>query len=223
LKCYKIKDSRAKAPYVLDLMAGVGGFPNESGCRVKVGAKRLCVEVEKQSVTPSPSGGGPAVPPNAGSVFLSYKLKCPKQAVAPTVFADQFGAGAFTVGTATELLVPASPGPANDHFKCYKAKDARPKAIYTMNLMAGVAGFTDELGCTVKLGARRVCVQVTKQNVVPAPPGGGPGPGPGSGAKFVSYKLKCPKQVLPAGAFADQFGGGNFTPGKAAALLLPAS
>ena len=92
-----------------------------------------------------------------------------------------------------------------------------------MNLIAGVAGFTDELGCSIRVGGSRVCVQVTKQNVVPAPPGGGPGPGPGSGATFVGYKLKCPKQSVPGGTFTDQFGTGTFGPGKAGTLLVPAS
>ncbi len=118
--------------------------------------------------------------------------------------------------------MPALPGPPNDHFKCYKAKDSRPRASYTINLIAGVGGFTDETGCVVKLGAKRICVQVTKQNVTPAPPGGGPGPGPNSGAKFISYKLKCPKGVVPAGGFADQFGAGTFTPGRPNGLLVPA-
>jgi hypothetical protein len=63
---------------------------------------------------------------------------------------------------------------------------------------------------------------VNKQNVMPAPPGGGPGPGPASGAKFLSYKLKCPKQTVAPAGFADQFGAGTFTPSKAATLLVPA-
>ena len=222
LKCYKAKDARAKATYALDLLAGVGGFPNEAGCKVKLGAKQICVEVGKQSVSPPPPGGGPASPPNAGSVFLSYKLKCPKQAVPSTVRVDQFGAGQFIVGPAAELLVPAFPGPANDHFECYKVKDTRGKATYSMDLIAGVAGFTNEIGCSIKLGASRVCVQVSKQNVVPTPPGGGPGPGPDSGATFIGYKLKCPKQPLPGGTFADQFGSGPLVPSKAATLLVPA-
>jgi hypothetical protein len=222
LKCYKTKDARPKASYTLDLMAGVAGFTNETGCTLKLGAKKICVEVNKQNVNPAPPGGGPAIPPNTGSVFLSYKIKCPKQTLGPVGFADQFGTDAFTPKTAAELLVPALPGPANDHFKCYKTKDVRPKATYTMDLMAGVAGFTNETGCTVKLGAKQICVQVTKQNVNPPPPGGGPLPGPSSGARFVSYKLKCPKQTLGPGNFTDQFGAGTFTPRSASGLLVPA-
>ncbi len=222
LKCYKTKDPRPKAAYTLDLIAGVGGFQNELGCSLKLGAKSICVEVGKQNVSPPPPGGGPAIPPNAGSVFLSYKIKCPSQSIAPVLLTDQFGSGSFGVGTASELLVPALPGPANDHFKCYKAKDVRPKVPYTMDLLAGVAGFTNELGCAIKLGASRICVQVAKQNVSPPPPGGGPGPGPGSGARFIGYKLKCPKGFVPPAGFADQFGAGTFTPGTAKTLIVPA-
>ncbi len=222
LKCYKTKDPRTKIPYTLDLLSGVGGFPNEIGCALKP-ASTVCVEVGKQNVSPTPPGGGPVIPANAGSVFLSYKLKCPKLTVAPIFLGDQFGAGSFAVTSPAELLVPALPGPANDHYECYKAKDVRPKASYTADLIAGVAGFTNELGCSVKLGAKRVCVQVTKQNVSPPPPGGGPGPGPGDAAtKLISYKLKCPKGVVPAAGFTDQFGAGTFTPGSVKALLVPA-
>src|SRR5581483_3015640 len=139
LKCYKTKDPRVKASYTLDLIANLPGFLNELGCSLKLGAKLICVEVTKQNVAPSPPGGGPVIPPNGGSVFLSYKIKCPKQTVAPTPFTDQFGGGSFTVGTPSQLLVPALPGPANDHFKCYKTKDLRPKVPYTMDLIAGVA------------------------------------------------------------------------------------
>src|SRR5262249_7945915 len=124
LECYKTKDARPKVAYTVDLIANAAGFPNALGCSLKPGAKHVCVEVDKQNVIPAPPGGGPTIPPNAGSVFLSYKLKCPKQIVPPAAFVDQFGAGSFTVGKPRELLLPALPGPANDHFECYKVKDA---------------------------------------------------------------------------------------------------
>jgi len=226
LECYKTKDGRPKpsTPYTLDLLAGhAEGFPNTLGCSLKFGAKHVCVEVDKQNVNPTPPGGGPVAPSNAGSVFLSYKIKCPKQAVAPAALVDQFGPGSFTVGVPSELLVPALPGPANDHYECYKVKDVRPKASYTMDLIAGVAGFTNELGCSIRLGAKEACIEVVKQNVNPTPPGGGPGPGPGSDAKFLSYKLKCPIGILSPASISDQFGAGDFIPGKASLLLVPAS
>ena len=212
-KCYKVKDPRAKATYTMDLVAGVPGFVNEQGCTLKLGAKRVCVP---------PPGGGPVPGPNAGAAFFSYKVKCPKQTIAPVALQDQFGTGLFTVGAANGLLVPALPGPPGDHYKCYKTKDPRPKAAYLMDLMAGPSGFLDEQGCMLKLPGKGVCVQVTKQNVSPPPPGGGPAPGPNAGAKFILYKLKCPKQVVGAGSFADQFGPTSLTPGKASLLLVPA-
>ena len=94
--------------------------------------------------------------------------------------------------------------------------------VYTADLLAGVAGFSDELGCTIKPGAKRICVQVTKQNVTPPPPGGGPGAGPAAGTKFISYKLKCPKATVPAGGINDQFGSGTFMPITPKTLLVPA-
>lgn len=186
--------------------------------------------MDKQNVVPPPPGGGPTIPPNAGSVFLSYKVKCPKQPTGSQItLSDQFGSGSFTIGTgsfgvntATQLLVPALPGPDNGHYACFKVKDRRPKGSYTMDLIAGVGGFVDEIGCTVKLGARLVCVKATKHGVTPAPPGGGPGPGPDSGATFLSYTLKCPQGAVPPAAFTDQFGTGAFTPGSAKTFLVPA-
>jgi len=223
LECYKAKDQRPKASYTLGLSGNVPGFTGETACKLKLGAKRICVEVDKQNVLPRPPGGGPLVPPNTGSVFLSYKVRCPRQAIAPVTLVDQFGGGSFGVAKATELLVPALPGGANDHFECYKAKDARPKATYTADLAAGVAGFMNQLGCTVKVPAKRLCVQVSTANVTPAPPGGGPGPGPSGGQRFLYYDVSCPKWILPPASIADPFGTGTLTPGVAKSLLVPAS
>jgi hypothetical protein len=91
-----------------------------------------------------------------------------------------------------------------------------------MDLAAGVSGFVNESGCRINLGSKLVCVQVSKQNVNPPPPGGGPGAGPGGGATFVSYKLKCPKATVAPAGFTDQFGPGTFTPTSARTLLVPA-
>lgn len=223
LECYKTKDPRPKVPYTLDLLAGVGGYDDEIGCTVKAGAKLICVETTKQNVSPSPPGGGPVVPPNAGSIFLSYKIKCPPTTRPPALLGDQFGSSVFDVRTAAELLVPAVPTPALDHYKCYKVKDPRPKVSYTLDLV-DQAGFDDQLGCSLKLGAKRICAQVTKQNVSPVPPPGGPGPGPNSGAQFLSYKVKCPTGAVPFPQVHDQFGPtGTFIPGSAKFLLVPAS
>src|SRR5439155_21849924 len=153
-------------------------------------------------------------------------LQSGKQPARPIMLEEEFGSGVFpprAVAAPSQLLVPAAPGPANDHFECFKVKDGRPKATYTMDLMAGVAGFVNETGCRVKLGGKEVCVQTIKGTPTPPPPGGGPGPGPDDPTvKFISYKLKCPKGVLPPVSFDDQFGAGMFTPGSAKRLLVPA-
>ena len=50
LKCYKVKDSQAKAIYTADL----GGLTPELGCMVKVPATMACVPATKTNVQPSP-------------------------------------------------------------------------------------------------------------------------------------------------------------------------
>ena len=121
------------------------------------------------------------------------------------------------------MLVPALPGPPRNHYECYKTRDLRAKAAYTMDLLAGVAGFTDQTGCSLKRAATQVCDEVTTRNVTPPPPGGGPAPGPGARQKFLVYKLKCPKGSVPPLGVSDQFGAGTVTPGTTKLLVVPAS
>jgi hypothetical protein len=175
LKCYKGKDDRSKARYTLDVVPAPGSsFPLQPGCALQVGAKQICVEVTEQNVDPPPPGGGPVIGPNAGSVLLSYKVKCPKQSGPQVTEADQLGSGSFAGSTVSRFLVPALPGPANDHFECFKVKDARPKATYTMDLLAGVAGFLDETGCTIKLGdATTATIASSVRDVIAPSPSGG--------------------------------------------------
>jgi hypothetical protein len=160
-------------------------------------------------------------------VYVSYKVKCPTKATVPNLFVqDGFESGSFTPIKPSRLLVPAFPGPANnDHIECFKTKEISydAPAPYTMDLIAGVGGFTDETGCTIVIAkAKEICIQATKQNVTPAPPGGGPGPGSGSGETFVGYKLTCPATTPAQISVVDQFGSGTFTPSKSRTLLVPA-
>ena len=46
LKCYKIRDSLAKTTYAAD----VNGLAPESGCRIKVPGKLLCVAATKTNI-----------------------------------------------------------------------------------------------------------------------------------------------------------------------------
>jgi hypothetical protein len=100
LKCYKVKDSAVKALYTADL----GGPAAEPGCQIKVPGTMLCVETEKQNITPTPPGGGPA-PASAGR-FVCYKLKCPKAVLAPITVSDQFGTRAVEPKTPKMLCAP---------------------------------------------------------------------------------------------------------------------
>ena len=68
------------------------------------------------------------------------------------------------------LIDPVS-AQVSDHLKCYKVKDSRPKASYDADLQ----GLAPEPGCTIKVPAKLLCVETTKTNVQPTPPGGGSG------------------------------------------------
>lgn len=63
LECYKVRDTAAKAVYTADLAAV--GLPADSGCRIKVPAKLICVPAAKTNVVPPPPGGGGTGTPNA--------------------------------------------------------------------------------------------------------------------------------------------------------------
>src|SRR5690348_10829023 len=85
LRCYKVRDSAAKASYSADID---GLTPGTSRCTIKVPGQLLCVETAKTNLDPPPlvDGNGPS----AGR-FLCYKAKCPKTATAPVTWTDQFG------------------------------------------------------------------------------------------------------------------------------------
>src|SRR5262245_53633749 len=100
LKCYKVKDSRAKASYTADL----GGLVSEPGCLIKVPGTMLCVEATKTNVNPPPPDGTDNGRP-AGR-FLCYKLKCPKPVLTPLPWHDQFGATTLTPTVPKMLCAP---------------------------------------------------------------------------------------------------------------------
>ena len=99
LKCYKIRDTAAKAAYT----ANLGGLAPEFGCVIKVPAKMLCVDV----ADPLP-GGEPSAAP-AGR-FLCYALKCPRGALTALTVSDQFAARSVTPSSAKMVCAPAAVG-----------------------------------------------------------------------------------------------------------------
>ena len=104
LKCYKVKDSLAKAEYTADL----GGLAAEPDCLIKTPAKMLCVETAKTNVTPAPPG---AAPGSAAGRFACYKVKCAKGPKLPVTIDDQFGSRAAEVIGPKLLCAPANVGP----------------------------------------------------------------------------------------------------------------
>src|SRR5262245_60976585 len=66
------------------------------------------------------------------------------------------------------VVMAASPAAA-DH-ECSKIKDGATAVTYTADL----AGLAAEPGCAIRVPAKLLCVDTTKSNVRPAPPGVGP-------------------------------------------------
>jgi hypothetical protein len=116
--------------------------------------------------------------------------------------------GATAVLTLSSALAGAQ---VPDHLKCYKVKDSLEKAKYTADL----TGLTAEPGCVIKAPAQLYCVETSKTNVSPTPPGAPAGPAVG---RFLCHKVKCPKAALAPIAVVDQFGTHTLEP-KAANLL----
>jgi len=101
-----------------------------------------------------------------------------------------------------------------DHLKCYKVKDPIAKGAYTADL----GGLAPEAGCVIKLPGKLLCVETTKTNVSPTPPGAAPGNPAG---QFLCYKVKCPKVKPPGIPWTDQFGGRTLQPAAPKMLCAP--
>jgi len=112
-------------------------------------------------------------------------------------------------------LAVASAQPVADHLKCYKVKDTETKATYTAHL----GGLADEPGCLIKVPGTVLCVETTKTEVVPTPPGGEDDTGPAG--RFMCYKVKCPKAALAPLQWHDQFGDRQVTPSAPKMVFAP--
>src|SRR5262249_41000158 len=83
---------------------------------------------------------------------------------------------------------------------------------------ADLGGLAPEPGCQGQLPGKLLCVETTKTNVSPTPPGAPAGPAAG---RFVCYKAKCPKGAPPVVTVTDQFGTRTVTPSAAQLLCAP--
>jgi len=115
----------------------------------------------------------------------------------------------------TRVVPAAAQQAVPDHLKCYKVKDPAPKARYTADL----TGLAPEPGCTIKVPGTMLCVETTKRNVQPTPPGGGTSGTPAG--NFLCYKLKCPKATVPPVMVNDQFGARMVTPSVSKLVCAP--
>ena len=112
------------------------------------------------------------------------------------------------------LIDPVS-AQVSDHLKCYRVKDAAPRATYTADL----GGLAPEPGCIVKVPGQLLCVEATKTNVQPSPPFSVTG---SPTRRFLCYKVKCKKTVLPTAVqWTDQFGRRVLTPRTSSLLCAP--
>ncbi len=100
------------------------------------------------------------------------------------------------------VWAPSAGAQVPDHLKCYKIKDPIGRAVYTADLGES-SPLPADSGCVVKLPGKLLCVDTTKTNVSPAPPGA---PSGDTAGRFVCYKVKCPKTALPSVPWTDQFG-----------------
>jgi hypothetical protein len=115
------------------------------------------------------------------------------------------------------LLATGAGAQPYDHLQCFKIKDTAPKVPYTATLTPSDGAFPVAAGCSVRVPAKLLCVDVQKSNVTPPPPGAGPG---ATAQKYLCYKTKCPKvpQQVPV---VDQFGARSVTIKTTGLLCAP--
>lgn len=108
----------------------------------------------------------------------------------------------LAVAAALSLSMTTTAWAVPDHLQCFKIKDDIEKIGYTFTITPDDPTFPAAAGCTMKTGARLLCVDSTKSAVTPSPPGAPDGAQPG---KFFCYKARCPVSE-PTFTGDDQFG-----------------
>jgi hypothetical protein len=106
-----------------------------------------------------------------------------------------------TVGMIGLIAASASAQPF-DHLVCAKVKDPAPRGVYTASLTPSGADLPAATGCLIKVPAKELCVDVSKSDVTPPPPGA---PAGAPAQRYLCYKTKCLKQEATVAA-TDQFG-----------------
>src|SRR5262245_38483506 len=123
-----------------------------------------------------------------------------------------------SLASVLSILLGATTAAAQaDHLQCFKIKDTSPKTTYTADLTPTNCPFPVAPGCVLKTPAKMLCVDVTKTNVTPPPPGAAPG---ATAQTYLCYKVKCPK-ALPTATLQDQFGSHQVQVKKTSLLCAP--
>jgi hypothetical protein len=111
---------------------------------------------------------------------------------------------------------------ANDHYKCFKLKDAKTfkKATADIDVVGGhLSGLQN---CQISAGAKEYCVPVTKSGVVVEDGTETPVSGQAQNYDRLCYKLKCPASEPGPQAYMDQFGTRTIDGFKIATICTPA-
>jgi len=114
-------------------------------------------------------------------------------------------------------LLPAPVAAQADHLQCFKIRDTTTKTTYTATLTPSDTNFPVATGCTVRVPARLLCVDVAKSSVIPTAPGAAAG---APTHKFLCYKVKCTK-ASPTATVQDQFGNHSITVKSTSLLCAP--
>lgn len=153
LKCYKVKDTLAKAKYTADL----GGLVAEPGCVIKTPANMLCVETAKTNVTPVPPG---AAPGSAAGTFACYKVKCGgKRAKLPVTIDDQFGSRTAEANAPKLLCAPANV--AQTTSTTSTTSTTAPPEPTTTTTVSTTTSTTEPVGCCYIFNSSGRCLICT--------------------------------------------------------------
>jgi hypothetical protein len=115
---------------------------------------------------------------------------------------------AWWLAAATVVAAISSRAPAQtfDHLKCYRVKDLRAQANvdYTVDLATRLGMPFGPETCRLESRARQLCVDTTKSNVSPPPPGA---PSGASAQVYVCYTMRCTREADITIEATDQLGG----------------
>jgi hypothetical protein len=112
LNCYKAREIEGPGRLLRSADLASTLLPplaTAAGCLIKGPSKLVCAPVEKQNVNPPAPGGGPNGPT---TVFVCYKVRCPRQLPQGLTVKDQFGTHHFVLDVPRILCAPASPSGA---------------------------------------------------------------------------------------------------------------